>query len=140
MKFIVMIIDPFRDWWFTAILSLVTCHANPLYLVNDTRKGIYIPCNMEEFHVESFVAEPTLQVLNTLMKHQLTEVANSYKLAITGSMKKGEIKRLLVDYLINEELVPEDKEHSPVTVDSNTLELKRLEFQERESAREAQLN
>lgn len=89
---------------------------------------------MEEFRVESFVAEPTLQVFNTLTKHQLTEVANSYKLAITGSMKKGEIKRLLIDYLIDEELVPEDEERSPVTVDSNTLELKRLEFQERESA------
>ena len=94
---------------------------------------------MEEFRVKSFVAEPTLQVLNTLMKHQLTEVANSYKLAITGSMKKREIKRLLIDYLIDEELVPEDEEHSPVTVDSNTLELKCLEFQERESARKAQL-
>ena len=94
---------------------------------------------MEGFRVESFVAEPTLQLLNTMTKHQLTEVANFYKLAITGSMKKGEIKKLLIDYLIDEELVPEDEEHSPVTVNSNTLELKCLEFQERESAREVQL-
>ena len=86
--------------------------------------------NMEEFRIDSFVAEPTLQVLNTLTKHQLTEVANFYKLAVTGSMKKGEIKRLLIDYLIDKELVPEDEGRSPVTVDSNTLELKRLEFQE----------
>ena len=33
----------------------------------------------------------------------------------------------------------EDKKRSHITVDSNTLELKHLEFQERESARETQL-
>ena len=95
--------------------------------------------NMEEFRIDSFAAEPTLQVLNTLTKHQLTEVANFYKLAVTGSMKKGEVKRLLVDYLIDKELVPEDEERLPVTVDSNTLELKCLDLQEQESAREVQL-
>jgi len=98
-----------------------------------------INIDMEEFCLESFVAEPTLQVFNLLMKPQLVEVANYYKLSITGPSKKGDIKRLLTEYLIDEGLVPEDEDRSPTNVDSNFLELKRLELQECESAREAQL-
>jgi len=96
-----------------------------------------INVDMEEFCLKSFVAETTLQVLNLLMKPQLVEVANYYKLSITGSSKKGDIKRLLTEYLINEGLVPEDKDRLLTNVDSNFLELKCLELQEHERAREA---
>ena len=55
-------------------------------------------------------------------------------------MKKGEIKRLITVYLTDEELVPEEDTVSlPATVDSSTLELKLLEFQEKEKARAAEL-
>jgi len=100
---------------------------------------VEINIDMEEFRLKSFVAEPTLRVHNLLTKPQLVEVANYYKLSITGSSKKGNIKRLLTEYLIDEELVPKDKDHSLTNVDSNFLELKHLELQEHESAREAQL-
>ena len=96
--------------------------------------------NMEHFSVESFVAEPTLSLLSSLKKPQLIEIANHYELSVTGTMKKGEIKRLITVYLTDEELVPEEDTVSlPATVDSSTLELKRLEFQEKEKARAAEL-
>ena len=64
--------------------------------------------NMEHFSVESFVAEPTLSLLSSLKKPQLIEIANHYELSVTGTMKKGEIKRLITVYLTDEELVPEE--------------------------------
>ena len=95
---------------------------------------------MEHFSVESFVVEPTLSLLSSLKKPQLIEIANHYELSVAGTMKKGEIKRLITVYLTDEELVPEEDTVSlPATVDSSTLELKLLEFQEKEKARAAEL-
>ena len=93
---------------------------------------------MEEFAVESFSEKPSLLTLNSLKKADLLAIAQHYKLSpITSSQKKGEIKKLIKEYLIDEELVPEDEELSlPST---GLLELKRLEFQEREKERETQL-
>ena len=87
---------------------------------------------MEEFHLESFVAEPTLQSLSLLKKPQLIEVVNYYELLIVSSMKKGEIKKLITVHLIDEELVPEEEIEEPLlsSADANLLELKCLEFQE----------
>ena len=97
---------------------------------------------MEEFHLESFVAEPTLRSLSLLKKPQLIEVANHYELSVVSSMKKGEIKRLITTYLIDEELVPEEDIEGQLSssVDSSSLELKRLEFQKQEKARELSLS
>ena len=94
---------------------------------------------MEEFHLESFAAEPTLRSLSVIKKPQLIEVANYYKLSIVSSMKKGEIKKLITVHLIDEELVPEEEIEESLlsSVDANSVELKHLEFQEREKAREA---
>ena len=93
---------------------------------------------MEEFAVESFTEKPSLLTLDSLKKADLLAIAQHYKLSpITSSQKKGEIKKLIKEYLIDEELVPEDEELSlPST---GLLELKRLEFQEREKERETQL-
>ena len=96
--------------------------------------------NMKHFSVEFFVAEPTLSLLSSLKKPQLIEITNHYELSVTGSIKKGEIKRLIMVYLTNEELAPEeDTDSLPATVGSSTLELKHLEFQERKKARAAKL-
>ena len=61
---------------------------------------------MEHFSVESFVVEPTLSLLSSLKKPQLIEISNHYELSVAGTMKKGEIKRLITVYLTDEELVP----------------------------------
>ena len=56
-------------------------------------------------------------------------------------MKKGEVKRLLVEFLIDEKIIPEDEENSGVTPlsNENELELRCLELQDKEKEREAQL-
>ena len=53
-------------------------------------------------------------------------------------MKKGEVKRLLVEFL---EIIPDDEENSSVTplLNENELELRRLELQDKEKERKAQL-
>ena len=79
---------------------------------------------MEEFHLKSFVAKPTLRSLSLLKKSQLIEVANYYEFSI---VKKGEIKKLITVHLIDEELVMEEEIEEPLSssVDANSLELKR---------------
>ena len=76
-----------------------------------------------------------------LKKSQLIEVANHYKLEVNSSKKKVEIKLLLIDHLNHEEIIPEDKvDISSIRgTDENTLELQRLELQDREKERESQL-
>ena len=57
-----------------------------------------------------------------------------------SSQKKGEVKRLLVSFLTDEEIIPEDEAHSDTpTTSEDVLELKRLELQDRERERESQL-
>ena len=66
---------------------------------------------MEEFAVKSFAKKPSLLMLDSLKKVDLLAIAQHYKLSlITSSQKKGEIKKLIKDYLIDEELVPKDEE------------------------------
>ena len=100
-----------------------------------------INAEMDPFSVEEFVKEPSLRVINSLKKPQLIEVGTYYKLEVDASMKKGEVKRLLVEFLIDEEIIPEDEENSGVTPlsNENDLELRRLELQDKEKEREAQL-
>jgi len=94
---------------------------------------------MESFSVESFVEKPTLAVVRILKKAQLVELAQHYKLEC-GTMKKSEVKELVVDYLIEEELVPDKElEASSYAISENAVELKRLEIADREKERESQL-
>ena len=94
---------------------------------------------MDTFKLEAFVEEPTLQAINRLKKSQLLEVASYYKVEVNSSQKKSEIKQVLVDHLIDEEIIPEDDVSSANITDENTLELRRLEMQDREKERECQL-
>jgi len=57
------------------------------------------------FDVESFLASPTLEVFNSLKKAELLLVAQHYKLSVASSMGKGEIKKTVLSYLMEEELL-----------------------------------
>ncbi|XP_065902416.1 uncharacterized protein [Dysidea avara] len=73
---------------------------------------------MSDFNVDSFLSDPSLQVV-----------------------KKNELCRLVTQHLVDEELVSEeeiDESQSPV-VDPSVVELKRLELQDREREREARV-
>ena len=94
-----------------------------------------------EFNLETFVNEPSLQVVRTLKKSHLQQIASHFKLSTTTNMRKDELCKLVMEFLVDEELVPEERLDDPSshTVDNSVLELKRLELQDRERERESQL-
>ena len=94
-----------------------------------------------EFNLETFVNEPSLQVVQTLKKSHLQQIASHFKLSMTTTMRKDELCKLVMEFLVDEELVPEERLDDPSshTVDNSVLELKRLELQDRERERESQL-
>ena len=87
------------------------------------------------FSVDSFVASPKLTSIGPLRKAELLSLAQYYKLEVSQGMKKAEIRTMIVEYLIEEEIVSEDEG----LLSTNTVELKRLELQDKEREREAQL-
>ncbi|XP_065920260.1 uncharacterized protein [Dysidea avara] len=88
------------------------------------------------FSVESFVDSPKLSTLVPLKKADLSALAQHYKLEITSTMKKSDIRRLLVEHLVEEEIVSDDEDS---LTSANVVELKKLELKDKEKERESQL-
>ena len=88
--------------------------------------------------MENFYKDPTLEVLNLLKKKELIEVASHYELEVPENASKAHIKKIVLDHLVEEELISEP-ELSDTMRGQHLLELRRLEYQEREREREAQL-
>ena len=97
------------------------------------------------FDLDKFMAEPSVELLNLGKKTDLLNLAKHYKLSeIKSSMRKHEIKNILVQYFVDEEIFNENALSLIVDVQSvsssKELELKfqirQLEIQEREKERE----
>ena len=97
------------------------------------------------FDLDKFMAEPSVKLLNLGKKTDLLNLAKHYKLSvIKSSMRKHEIKNILVQYFVDEEIFNENVLSLIVDVQlvssSKELELKfqirQLEIQEREKERE----
>ena len=97
------------------------------------------------FDLDKFTAEPSVELLNLGKKTDLLNLAKHYKLSeIKSSMRKHEIKNILVQYFVDEETFNENALSLIVDVQSvsssKELELKfqtrQLEIQEREKERE----
>ena len=82
--------------------------------------------------------EPTLEALNLLKKKELIDAAKHFDLEVNKSIYKTELKKLVLDYLVEEELIAEP-EFTNELRGGQLLELKRLEYQERECKRENQV-
>jgi len=87
------------------------------------------------FSVDSFVESPSLLSLGPLKKAELLSLAEHYKLEATQTMRKAEIRSKLVEYLVDEEIISEEESEST----TDTIELRKLELQDKEKEREAQL-
>jgi len=85
---------------------------------------------------DSFVSEPSTSGLRKLKRAELVEVADHYKLTVSSSMKKDDICRVVLEHLCEEDLISDKEGDDGQETSSATLELKRLEFQENERARE----
>ena len=97
------------------------------------------------FDLDKFTAEPSVELLNLTKKTDLLNLAKHYKLSdIKSSMRKHEIKNILVQYFVDEEIFNENALSLIVDIQSvsssKELELKfqirPLEIQEREKERE----
>jgi len=66
--------------------------------------------------MDNFCTEPTLEALNSLKKKELTEAATHYGLEMPENTSKAAIKKLVLDYLVEEELIAEPVELSPDTM------------------------
>ena len=97
------------------------------------------------FDLDKFTAEPSVELLNLGKKTDLLNLAKHYKLSeIKYSMRKHEIKNILVHYFVDEEIFNENALSLIVDIQSvsssKELELKfqirQLEIQEREKERE----
>ena len=66
-----------------------------------THKYLYrVQSIMDEFDINAFTAKPTLLVLDSLKKTDLLAIAQLYKLS---TQKKGDVKKLVREYLVDEE-------------------------------------
>ena len=78
------------------------------------------------FNLDTFVAEPRLDEFNRLKKANLLLIGQHYKLAVNSSMGKGDIKKLILNYLVEEEIFPEEDLECVALSGEQTLELRKL--------------
>ena len=55
--------------------------------------------------IENFVSSPSLEVINILKKANLLVIVQHYELSVNESMSKAQIKKSIVQYLQDEELL-----------------------------------
>jgi len=79
--------------------------------------------------MDNFYMELTLEALNLLKKKELTKAATHYGLNVPENASKATIKKLVLDYLVEEELIAKQIELSSDTMrGQQLLELKHFEF------------
>ena len=94
------------------------------------------------FNLEEFISSPTVEEINTLRKTDLLTIAQHYKLGATSATTKAQVKQMILQYFVDEEIFPDStivSAEQGMMTEEELLELKHLEFQEKEKEREAQL-
>jgi len=91
--------------------------------------------------VETFVAALTVSEFNSLVKvSHLTVALLQYKLSASDSITKTQLKKLVLQYLHDEAIIPRDSDLlEPTMMGEELLTLRWLELQEKERERESQL-
>ena len=89
---------------------------------------------MEMFDAESFLKEKEDEIVRkflTLRKSELILLAQNLQLEIRSAMRKFEIQRVILNYLVEEEIVSEDKIEIPevMPIPMPTVEMRKLELQ-----------
>ncbi|KAJ8050568.1 hypothetical protein HOLleu_03818 [Holothuria leucospilota] len=82
------------------------------------------------FNLDKFVASPSVEELDSLKKSEIVKVAKHYGIEFQPLMGKDEIKRYVLEYLVDESILPITVLETAITVPTdNTFELKRLEIE-----------
>ena len=83
------------------------------------------------FNFENFVAEPSQEQLNIAKKTDLLDLARHYNLQnVKTFMRKQEIKNILIQYFVDEEIFDENALSLIVSEDSE-IRLRQIELQYR---------
>ncbi|KAJ8039979.1 Intraflagellar transport protein 25-like [Holothuria leucospilota] len=83
-----------------------------------------------ELSRNKFVASPSVEELDSLKKSEIVKVAKHYGIEFQPLMRKDEIKRYVLEYLVDEGVLPSTVLETAITVPTdNTFELKRLEIE-----------
>ncbi|KAJ8017977.1 Protein split ends [Holothuria leucospilota] len=83
-----------------------------------------------ELSRNKFVASPSVEELDSLKKSEIVKVAKHYGIEYQPLMRKDEIKRYVLEYLVDESILPITVLETAITVPTdNTFELKRLEIE-----------
>ncbi|KAJ8049169.1 hypothetical protein HOLleu_01788 [Holothuria leucospilota] len=82
------------------------------------------------FNLDKFVASPSIEELDSLKKSEIVKVAKHYGIEFQPLMRKDEIKKHVLEYLVDESILPSTVLETAITVPTdNTFELKRLEME-----------
>ncbi|KAJ8018852.1 hypothetical protein HOLleu_42931 [Holothuria leucospilota] len=82
------------------------------------------------FNLDKFVACPSVEELDSLKKSEIVKVAKHYGIEFQPLRRKDEIKRYVLEYLVDESVLPSTVLETAITVPTdNTFELKRLEME-----------
>ncbi|KAJ8036167.1 hypothetical protein HOLleu_20054 [Holothuria leucospilota] len=82
------------------------------------------------FNLDKFVTSPSVEELDSLKKSEIVKVAKLYGIEFQPLMRKDEIKRYVLEYLVDEGVLPSTVLETAITVPTdNTFELKRLELE-----------
>ncbi|KAJ8039110.1 hypothetical protein HOLleu_16729 [Holothuria leucospilota] len=83
-----------------------------------------------ELSRDKFVASPSVEELDSLKKSEIVKIAKHYGVEFQPLMRKDEIKRYVLEYLVDESILPSTVLETAITVPTdNTFELKRLEME-----------
>lgn len=88
------------------------------------------------FDVNTFVGNLSKTELYGLTKPQLKLVADTVKIACVPNAKKVELRQAILDYFIEEDLIPEEQ----LPISSSAFEIKRLELEHRQTNNNATKN
>jgi len=61
------------------------------------------------FSVDAFVSKPTLNELAVLKRSELVTLATHYNLEVSSGMRKGDVRKLVSSYLVDENIVSEEE-------------------------------
>ncbi|KAJ8040875.1 hypothetical protein HOLleu_15306 [Holothuria leucospilota] len=82
------------------------------------------------FNLDEFVASPSVEELDTLKKSEIVKVAKHHGIEFQPLMRKDEINRYVLEYLVDESILPSTVLETAITVPTdNTFELQRLEME-----------
>ena len=63
--------------------------------------------NMSQLDIQKFVEKPSIEAINELKKSELLDIGKHYNLDVRQALRKHEIKKIVVEFMTDENILPE---------------------------------